>query len=53
MPSTGEVLGLRNKLLQSSELRSMSDLEKQLKAQDLSAEVSENLVSLLQVGLPM
>ena len=50
-PATNDIVAARNTLLQSSDLRRVSDLEKQLKGQaNLSADASQSLVSLLQVS---
>ena len=49
-PTAEALIALRNGLLQSSDLRRVSDLEAQLKSQaNLSADASQSLVSLLQV----
>lgn len=50
-PSTQDIVELRNTLLQSNDLRRVSDLEKQLKDQgNLSEDAGRSLVALLQVG---
>ena len=49
-PPTDDIMRLRNTLLQSSDLRRVSDLEKQLKQGSMSDDASKALVSLLQVN---
>ena len=50
MPAVSEIVAVRNQLLQSSDLRRVSNLEMQLKSQaNLSEDASQSLVSLLQV----
>ena len=52
-PTTDDVLTLRTTLLQSPDLRRVSDLEKQLKHQaNLTEDASNSLVSLLQARPP-
>lgn len=50
LPATEDILAVRNTLLQSTDLRRMSNLEKQLKGQmNLTADAQQSLFTLLQV----
>lgn len=50
-PDTEDIVAVRNTLLQSTDLRRMQNLEKQLKGQmNLSDAASESLVNMLQAS---
>ena len=52
-PSTEAIIAVRNKLLQTTDLRRMSNLETQLKGNvNLTDDASQSLISLLQVSHP-